>query len=56
VYISSVGGTIHALDVVTGEELWQFGTGDAIYASPIVANGSVFVGSTDGSFYALSEE
>jgi len=32
---------------------WSYATGAAVYSSPAVANGVVYVGSTDGNFYAL---
>jgi len=32
---------------------WYFRTGDAVTANPIVARGSVYVGSWDGCFYAI---
>ena len=33
--------------------LWQFKTGGPINASPVVANGILYIGSTDGKLYAL---
>lgn len=36
--------------------IWDFLTDDAIIASPIVAGGKVYVGSTGGRLYALDEE
>ena len=44
-----------ALNASTGEELWQFPTNDAIYASPGVSNGVLYIASTDGYFYAIGE-
>src|ERR1043166_8076675 len=32
---------------------WYFPTGDAVTANPVVAKGSVYVGSWDGFFYAI---
>ena len=32
---------------------WYFHTGDAVTANPVVAKGSVYVGSWDGYFYAI---
>lgn len=32
---------------------WEFHTGGAVIASPAVMNGTVFIGSSDGNFYAL---
>jgi len=35
---------------------WEFATRDMVYSSPAVANGAVFVGSTDHRLYALDAE
>ena len=35
------------------ELLWKFKTGGPIHASPVIANGILYVGSTDGKLYAL---
>ncbi len=34
--------------------LWQYKTGGPISASPVIANGILYVGSADGKFYALN--
>ena len=34
--------------------LWQFKTGGPLHASPTVANGVLYIGSTDGKLYALN--
>ena len=49
------GGALHALDAATGAELWRAGTtpGDAIFSSPAVDAGVVYVGSYDGIFVAV---
>ena len=36
--------------------LWTYKTGDAIKSSPIISNGTVFVGSNDGKMYAISKD
>ena len=33
--------------------LWKFKTGGPVYASPVIANGVLYIGSTDGKLYAL---
>ena len=33
--------------------LWKFKTGGPVYASPVIANGTLYIGSTDGKLYAL---
>ena len=41
------------MDASSGAKLWSFGTGDAVYSSPALANGVVYVSSWDGNVYAL---
>jgi len=59
VYIGSFDSHIYALDPETGRIRWKFKTGDHIYASAALSEGSdgrttaIFVGSTDGVLYAL---
>ena len=36
------------------ELLWKFKTGGPLYASPVTANGTLYIGSTDGKLYALN--
>lgn len=33
--------------------LWKFKTGGPLYASPVIAHGTLYIGSTDGKLYAL---
>lgn len=35
------------------ELLWKFKTGGPLYASPVIANGILYIGSIDGKLYAL---
>ena len=35
------------------ELLWRFKTGGPVYAAPVIANGILYIGSTDGKLYAL---
>ncbi len=43
-----------ALNASTGTKLWSFATAGPVYSSPAVANGVVYVSSTDGNLYALN--
>ena len=61
---------LHALDATSGEEVWRWEeTKDSLasfspnirggrgsLSSPVVVNGSVYVGSADGHLYALDVE
>ena len=68
IYIGGRDGYVYALDGSTGEQLWRVETGDWVEAglgtwrfepgggelsSPTVANGIVYIGSTDNCLYAL---
>lgn len=66
VYVTSHDGNLYALDVDNGDELWSSSIGDwggfviplkgmghALMSSPAVENGTVYVGSLDGNFYAF---
>ena len=52
VYAGSEVG-LHALDRITGQEVWRFANGNAVWSSPAVVDGVVYVGSWDGHVYAL---
>ena len=47
------GSVVEVLDAATGARLFSYTTGGVIYSAPSVANGQIFVGSTDGKVYAL---
>ena len=59
-YTGSTSGYVYCLDAETGAKLWeqQVTSTGQIYASPIVSNGRVYVGTTDNApeynFYALN--
>jgi len=54
VFIGSDDGSVYALDLATGNQLWSFKTGaEAVESSPLALNGAVYVGSGDGKLYAL---
>ena len=55
-YYGSTNGTVYALDAATGALVWDFTTGDKIWATPVIENGVVYVGSFDNKFYALSAD
>lgn len=45
VYITSFDAKVYAVDLLTGKQIWSFKTNaTALYASPVVANGSVYLG------------
>ena len=63
IYFADKSGTIHALDVETSEEQWNFDTvrpvipisltPAAIMPSPVLSDGVLYFGGGDGLFYDL---
>ena len=53
VYIASFSGFLHCLDAETGKELWQYDAFAAIWGSPFVADGKVYLGDEDGDVVVL---
>lgn len=49
-----IGNDLVALDRGTGRELWRAQTGGNVDSSPLVVGETVYVGSSDNSFYAFS--
>ncbi|MFQ5911211.1 MAG: PQQ-binding-like beta-propeller repeat protein [Thermoplasmata archaeon] len=52
-YFGSDYGRVYAVNISTGEEVWNHTTGSEIWASPLIAEDKVFIGSSDNGFYAL---
>jgi outer membrane protein assembly factor BamB len=53
VYFGGFDGTFYALDLATGQVLWQQKTGAAIVGGAALADGTVYVGSSDSKLYAF---
>jgi virginiamycin B lyase len=52
----SFGNQLSAVDLATGNVLWRFNGDCDLLSSPVVANGYVYIGSTQGHLYALNEK
>ena len=52
-YISSLSGFLHALDPDTGEEFWTYDAFAAVWGSPFVVDGKVYLGDEDGDIVVL---
>ena len=50
VYVGSQNGFLYALDASTGKLFWRFNTGESLLASPVVADGVVYIGNIRGVF------
>jgi eukaryotic-like serine/threonine-protein kinase len=52
VYFVNRGGNLYALDATTGVQKWSIGIGGVFNSSPIIVNGTLYVGSYSG-IYAI---
>ena len=48
VYISDFRGVVHCLDIETGKSYWDYDMLSAVWGSPLVADGKVYLGNEDG--------
>ena len=53
VYASNLSGFLYALDAKTGQEYWQHDMLAAVWGSPFVADGRVYLGDEDGDVEVL---
>jgi len=53
VYITDFSGFLHCLDATTGQPYWTHDTFAAIWGSPFVADGKVYLGDEDGDVVVM---
>jgi len=53
VFISDFSGFLHCLDAATGKPYWTFDMLAAVWGSPLVADGKVYLGDEDGDVIVL---
>src|SRR5262249_28310463 len=53
VYAPDVAGVLHCLDAGTGKQHWEFDLKSPVWASPLWADGKVYLGTTDGDVYVF---
>jgi outer membrane protein assembly factor BamB len=53
VYVSDFSGYLHCLDAKTGQEYWTHDVFAAVWASPFVLDGRVYLGDEDGDVVVL---
>jgi len=54
-YISDLSGFLYALNAQTGEHYWTYDAFAAVWGSPFVADGKVYLGDEDGDVVVLKE-
>jgi hypothetical protein len=52
-FVGDMGGKVRAIDT-NGTQLWSYATGNFVYGSPAIANGHVYIASSDGFLYAFA--
>lgn len=55
-YVASDDGNLYVLDRETGEEKGRFAAGDAIWATPLLADGVLYVAAVNGKLFALDSD
>ncbi len=54
VYVADCAGKVHCVDAQTGHPYWVHDAGREIWASTLVADGKVFIGTRAGEFWILA--
>ncbi len=53
-YVADCAGNVHCVDIQTGKALWVHDAGNEIWASTLVADGKVYIGTRRGDFWVLA--
>lgn len=53
-YLGSVGNEVVALETSSGDQLWSFDTGESVWGSPILVEGTLYFADSGGNLYALN--
>ena len=53
VYVPTQDGRLHAVDKVSGEEQWALQIAEGLTSAPVLANGTLYLASKDGTLYAV---
>jgi outer membrane protein assembly factor BamB len=54
--IGSMSDAVYAVNTTNGDPDWTFQTANEVVATPVIANGIVYVGDLSGNMYALNEQ
>ena len=55
VYMPDMSGFLYALDALTGEHYWTYDSFAAVWGSPLVADGKIYLGDEDGDMVILKQ-
>jgi len=56
VFVADCGRTVHCVDAATGKAAWTHKARGDFWASPLVADGKVFIGSRRGEFFIFAAQ
>ena len=56
IFVADCEGYIHCVDAKTGKAYWTHDTGNEIWASTLVADGKVYIGTRRGNFWVFAAE
>jgi outer membrane protein assembly factor BamB len=56
VFIADIGRTVHCLDAKTGQPYWTAEAKGEFWASPLVADGKVYLGTRRGDFWVFAAD
>ncbi len=56
VFVADCGKTVHCVDAETGKPCWTHDAENEIWASTLVADGKVYVGTSQGDFWILAAD
>ena len=56
VVVGSEDGNLYAYDATNGDLKWSFETGDKIWSTPVIKDGTIYFGSHDKNVYAVNLE
>lgn len=54
VFIADCGRKMHCVDAATGQPIWTHDIKGEVWASPLVADGKVYLGTREGEFYIFA--
>ena len=55
-YAAEIDGYLHCLDAATGKRLWRHDVGSGCWASPLLADGKVYIGTEDGDLFVMQHD
>ncbi|MGH9455400.1 MAG: PQQ-binding-like beta-propeller repeat protein, partial [Terriglobia bacterium] len=55
-YVTSLDGALHAIDIHTGREVWKFQTDAQIHSTPSISGDRILFGNDSGKVFAVDRK